>query len=378
MIYALVLIGIAATLYQLLALLASLNHLAGSDCPETALPPVSILKPVSGLDPGFANAIESHASQNYPEFEILFGTADPAEPSLAVIDNCKAAHPNRPISVIHSTSAMPNAKAGILEDLSQHASHSLLLVNDSDISVPPGYLKRVVAPLSDPHVGLVTCLYRAEGQSWASRWEALGIATDFAPSVLVAPLLGVREFGLGSTLVFRAADLKRIGGFQSIGDFLADDYQLAKRITGLALRAVISKAVVTTHLGNDSWKEVWNHQVRWARTIRACRGIAYLGLPLTHATLWAVLCALNGFAGLGGLLFGVRMAAGMTAGIAVLRSGAAARGFFLIPLWDVWAFAVWLAALLQNSVVWRGERIQIDRKGRILRETETRASASGE
>jgi ceramide glucosyltransferase len=241
-----------------------------------------------------------------------------------------------------------------------------MVVNDSDILVPPGYLRRVVAPLTDPQIGIVTCLYRGDGSHWPSRWQALGIATDFAPSVLVAPLLGVREFGLGSTLVFRAEHLRAIGGFRSFGDYIADDYQLAKRVTDLGLRAVVSKVVVETHLAGNTWAGVWRHQVRWARTIRACRGFAYFGLPITHATLWAILCGANGLVGLAWLLFWARIAAGMTAGIAVLRSGPAARYFALIPLWDVWAFCVWVAGALSNTVVWRGKRMRLDRGGRIV------------
>ncbi len=365
MIYALVLIGIAATLYQIFALLASLNHLAAAEPVPAEFPPISILKPVRGLDPKFYEAIVSHAEQDYPEFEILFGVGNPADPAIALIERLISEYPHRPIRLIQTTTVLPNGKVGVLDELATHARHPVLLVNDSDILVPPRYLARVAASLADPRVGIVTCLYRGEGATWPARWESLGIATDFAPSVLVAPLLGVREFGLGSTLVFRAVHLRAIGGFRSFGDYIADDYQLAKRITGLGLRAVISKAVVETHSGENSWGGVWRHQVRWARTIRACRSIAYLGLPFTHGMLWALLCGLNGLVGLAWLLFSARMAAGITAGVAVLRSGVVSRGFMLIPLWDFWAFAVWVTAMAGNTVVWRGERMRLDGEGRI-------------
>jgi ceramide glucosyltransferase len=361
----LVLVALAATLYQIFALLASLLHLASSEPPSSYKPPISILKPVRGLDPHFWEAITSHAEQDYPEFEILFGVTDPGDPAVPLIQKLIAAYPDRTIRLIHTTTDFPNAKAGVLEELSSHARHPVLIVNDSDILVPPRYLERVASPLSDPQNGIVTCLYRGEGDNWPARWESLGIATDFAPSVLVAPLLGVREFGLGSTLAFRAAQLRAIGGFRALGEYIADDYQLAKRLTSLDLRAVISKAVVETHPGDNTWAGVWRHQVRWARTIRACRGVGYLGLPVTHATIWVVLCAWLGFPGLAGLLFSARMAAGMTAGIAVLRSRIATWYFAAIPLWDLWAFQIWVVALLRNTVQWRGERMRLDREGRI-------------
>ena len=174
-------------------------------------------------------------------------------------------------------------------DLASEARHPILIVNDSDISVPAGYIGSVTAPLSDPGVGLVTCLYRAEAHDWPSRLEALAIATDFAPSTLVAGFFGVSEFGLGSTLAFRKSDLDRIGGFHAIADYIADDYQLGRKLHALGLRNVISEVVVSTHLAAGSWLGAWRHQVRWARTIRLSGGAGYAGLPITNASLWAAM-----------------------------------------------------------------------------------------
>ena len=154
----------------------------------------------------------------------------------------------------------------------------MLLVNDSDIVVEPGYLRAVAAPLADPAVGLVTCLYRARAESWPSRWEALGIATEFAPSVLVARLLGVAEFALGSTMAFRAEDLREIGGFAAIADYLADDYQLGRHISALGYRIEFAPVVVETDLGAESWADAWRHQLRWSRTIRVSRPVGLLRL----------------------------------------------------------------------------------------------------
>ncbi len=183
---------------------------------------------------------------------------------------------------------------GALIDLAREARHPILIVNDSDISVPAGYIHDVTAPLADPGIGLVTCLYRAEAHDWPSRFEALAIATDFAPSTLVARLFGVSDFGLGSTLAFRRADLDRIGGFHAIADYIADDYQLGHKLHALGLRNMISEVVVSTRLSSGSWLGAWRHQVRWARTIRLSGGAGYAGLPITYASLWAVIAALFG------------------------------------------------------------------------------------
>src|ERR1700726_4749347 len=251
-----------AAFYQLLALIAALVYRAsGAGCGAGPRPAgVSILKPVYGRDPGFYPAIRSHAIQQYPEFEILFGVHSLDDPASADIQRLIAEFPALPIQLIVCPSQTPNRKAGILADLANEARYPLMIVNDSDITVPAGYLQDVTSPLSDSTIGLVTCLYRAEAYDWPSRFEALAVATDFAPSTLVAPWFGVSEFGLGSTLAFRQADLERIGGFRAIADYLADDYQLGRKLHSLGLRNVISHVVVSTRLSAASWRSAWKHQ----------------------------------------------------------------------------------------------------------------------
>ncbi len=375
-----VLLAVAAAvacIYQLVSLAASLRQMARTETGGDFRPPVSILKPVRGRDPRFYEAIRSHALQDYPEFEILFGVSDPADPAIGDIERLKAEFPERAIRLVVIATAAPNRKVGVLAELAAQARHSVLLVNDSDILVEAGYLRQVVAPLADEGVGVVTCLYRAGAGSLSGRWEALGIATDFAPSVLVAPLVGVREFGLGATLVFRAEDLKRIGGFEALADYLADDYQLARAITCLGKRAVLSKTVVETSLGGEGWSGVWKHQLRWARTIRVSRGGGYLGLPVTHAGLWVALAALAGMWPAAAALAGLRIAAGVAAGWGVLRSPIVMWAWPLIPLWDLWAFAVWCAGLMGRTVEWRGLNLRLNRDGKIAPPTRTSALPPG-
>jgi len=360
------LMALAAAAYQALALAAAVRHLRKKEASPAALPPLSILKPVKGRDPHFYEAIRSQAAQEYPEFEMLFGVSDPADPAVADIERLAREFPGRPVRVVRCSSRAPNRKVGVLMDLAAEARHPLLVVSDSDIRVPPGYLKRIVAELEQPGVGVVTCLYGAVADHWPGRWEGIGIASDFAPSVLVAPWTGVREFGLGSTLCFRAVDLERVGGFATIAGYLADDYQLAKRITGLGLRAVLSKITVETQLGGRTWGEIWRHQVRWARTIRVSRPGGYAGLPVTQASVWAAALALLGYGWAAGGLLALRLLAGVTVGIAVLSNSAVRLHWYLIPLRDLWGAAVWIAGLFGNTVVWRGQRLRLTRDGRIL------------
>ncbi len=268
------------------------------------------------------------------------------------------------VKTVECTTITPNGKVGSLIDLARAARYPILIVNDADIRVEPDYLARVVPPLADPRVGLVTCLYRPEGDTFAARFEGLGVSTDFAPSTLVARLVGVDEFALGATMAFRRTDLDRMGGFQAIADYLADDYQLGHRIHALGLKCVLSDAIVTTRL-SGGWSDVWRHQVRWARTVRVSKFWGYLGLPFTFATVWAAAAALSGSFGLAAALLGSRMLMATVAGWFVLRSPDVPRLWLLIPLRDLFGAAVWVAGLFGHRVYWRGRSLKLDAEGRI-------------
>jgi ceramide glucosyltransferase len=361
--------GIAAG-YQLFAIAACLWHLGRRRLRSASLrlanSPISILKPVRGSDPGFYEAIRSQASQDYPEFEILFGIRDPNDPAAPEIQRLIQNFPSVPIRLIVCSEDAPNGKVGVLMDLAREARHPLFIVSDSDITVPAGYLRDVTAPLADPSIGLVTCLYRAEASDWPSRFEALAIATDFAPSTLVAPFVGVSEFGLGSTLAFRREDLDRIGGFAAIADYLADDYQLGRKLHSLGLRNLISQVVVSTRLSAESWRAAWQHQLRWARTIRLSRGGGYAGLPVTFATFWAAVAAACGLWWIALALLAIRFAMAITSGWFVLASADVWKYCYLIPLRDMWGTAIWAAGLFGDTVEWRGRRLKLNADGKII------------
>jgi len=357
--------ALAAAAYYALAVVAAARWPRSSPSAPAPSPPVSILKPVRGRDPRFWEAIRSHAEQPYPEFEILFGVADAADPALVDIRRLEREYPALPIRTHVVSTTAPNAKAGVLAELARQARHPVLLVNDSDIRVPPGYLAAVVGPLADPEVGLVTCLYRAAAESWPARAEALGIATEFAPSVLVARLLGVAEFALGSTMVFRSSTLAEIGGFEAIFDYLADDYQLGSRIHQRGYHIRFAAVVVETNLGAGGWADVWRHQLRWSRTIRVSRPSGYFGYAITHATFWAGVALAAGHWPIALLTLALRLWAGVWTGAGILGDPKTARDFWLIPLRDLAGFAVWLAGLFGDTVDWRGQKLRLSRNGII-------------
>lgn len=359
-------IGAIAAAYQVFAIVACVRFRSQDNRSLTAAarnrsfghPPVSILKAVRGLDPGFRAAIESHTKLD-GEYELLCGVRSLEDPAVAVLREFPQ------VRVIECTTLTPNQKAGVLMDLARAAKYDTLVVNDADIRVEPDYLTRVTAPLIDPQVGLVTCLYRPEGSTFAARFEGLGVSAEFAPSALVARLVGVEEFAMGSTLAFRREDLERIGGFAAVSQYLADDYQLGAKLHGLGLKCVLSDVIVATHLGG-TWRDVWAHQVRWARTIRVSKFSGYLGLPATFATVWAVAIACGGEWSLALAVLAARMLMAFVSGWMVMRSRDVPRLWFLIPLRDLFGAAVWAAGLFGNSVVWRGQKLHLDKRGRIV------------
>lgn len=359
-----------AAAYQCLAIAAAVRHLqlrnSRKDRSTAFAPGVSVLKPLRGMDPNTYQAFVSQVEQHYPKFEILFAVGDALDPAGLEVERLQRAYPRAPIRLITvGPAAARNAKVGALIELARHARYPVWVVNDSDIRVGPQYLSQIVAPLADPAIGVVTCLYRAKPHNASSAWEALGIASDFMPSTLVAQLLGVREFGLGSTLAFRAADLEQVGGFAALADYLADDYQLAKRITTLGKSAVLSTYTVETALGEATWSGIWWHQVRWARTIRSSKGGGYAGLPLTHAGLWAAIALATGASTPAVALITLRMTSAFLTMCFVLGSQLA-WAFWLAPLWDLYAFGVWLTSYAGRTVRWRDRVLTIDSQGRIL------------
>ncbi len=366
---AIIVLSSAAALYQLLAIIAALSHRRQPPASSPQPPPVSILKPVYGRDPGFYQAIRTHALQQYPEFEILFGIRREDDPAVADLERLMREFPGVAIRMVLCTTPAPNLKVGSLIDLAREARHPILIVNDSDISVPGDYIRDVTAPLADRNIGLVTCLYRAEVHDWPSRFEALAIATDFAPSTLVARMFGVSDYGLGSTLAFRATDLARIGGFQAIADYIADDYQLGHKLHALGMRNVISEIVVSTRVASGSWVGAWRHQVRWSRTIRLSQGLGYLGLPITYASLWVLIAALFGLWWVALPLLAIRFAMAIACGWYLLGARDVWKYCYAIPLRDLWGVAVWGAGLVSRSVVWRDQKLELDGAGKIVSKT---------
>ncbi len=370
---------ISSSIYYLLCLWSAAAFLrerqaAEGARPTQALPPISILKPLKGADPEMYETFRSHCSQDYPEYEIVFGVSDPNDPAIESVKALQQEFPDRRIELIVSPQILgANVKVSNLAQMLDAASYDHLIVNDSDIRVQSDYVRRVTAPLADARVGIVTCLYRGvAGPTLGSRLEALGISTDFCAGVLAARQLegGIR-FGLGSTLAFRRADLEKIGGFASFVDYLADDYELGRRIVELGLKVKLSRVVVETHLPSYDLRGFFAHQLRWARGVRDARPGGYVGLVFTFGLLWALLAlvasggAFWAWSGLTAAL-ALRFAVALAVSQGVLEDYEVLEDVWLIPLRDLFAAGIWIASLSGHTVTWRGDRFLL-KNGRLTR-----------
>jgi ceramide glucosyltransferase len=338
------------------------------------LPPVSILKPVKGTDPEMYLSLRSHCVQDYPGYEILFGISDPNDPALAVVEKLQREFPARTIKLVPCEQKLgANGKVSSLAQMVPEAKHEFLLVNDSDIRVDPDYLRTVMTELQEPDTGVVTCLYRGvSAHTIASNIESLGISTDFMAGVLAAwQLEGGLQFGLGATLAFHRSDLDAIGGFEAIVDYLADDYELGRRICKRNRKVKLSQTVVETLLPAYDFPGFLSHQLRWARTIRAARPSGYVGLLLTFTLPWATLTLLLARgAGWAWVLFviavAMRMSMALAVGKSVLRDKEVLRSWWLIPVRDLLALVVWFQGLFGRRILWRGDVFQL-RRGKLTR-----------
>jgi ceramide glucosyltransferase len=273
----------AATAYALLVLVALFRVRRHHPRAAAIDIPVSVLKPLHGAEPGLYRNLRSFCLQDYPTFQLLFGVRDEADPALAVANRIRQEFPELDIAVVVDARLQGNNyKVSNLANLLRQARHPWLVIADSDIGVGRDYLRCVCAPLAQPRVGVVTCLYR--GRALGGLWSRMGtmfINEWFAPAVRIAQLFGTHAFGFGATLALRRETLDAIGGFESIVDELADDYRLAERVRALGLVTELSDYVVTTDVAEQSAPRLIARELRWMRTIRMLNPLGYAGMVVS-------------------------------------------------------------------------------------------------
>ena len=337
-------------------------------------PPVSILRSLKGLDPQMYPAFRSHCLLDYGEYEVLFGVSDPGDPAVALVEKLQEEFPLRQLRVVHCPEALGlNGKVSNLAQMLPQARYAHIVINDSDILVPRDYLQRVLAPLAESGVGMVTTLYRGvAGKTLASRLEALGLSTDFTGGVLVARAMegGIR-FALGATIATTKTVLGEIGGLEPLADYLGDDYELGARTAATGYRVELADTVVETALPDYGFRDLWAHQIRWARNVKDRRPGQYFGLVVTFALVWAafaVLAAPRAWWTWAVLAIAVivRLTSAIVVGRGVLRDPRVLRDLWLVPVRDFVALAVWIVSYAGNEIEWRGERFRL-RKGKLAK-----------
>lgn len=346
-------------------------------------PGVSLLKPVRGVDFGSYENFASFCTQEYPEYEVLFGVADHTDPAVPLIQRLMAEFPQRRIRLLVGSEELgSNRKVNKLALLAREAQHDVLALTDGDVRVAPEYLREVVAPFVDREVGAVTSFYRGIAEkNLCAELESVGAASDFFAGVLMANWMEGMTFGLGASIVTTKEWVAKIEGFAAIADMHSDDYELGHRIANAGGKVLLSREAVWTMYPAQTVPGFWQHQVRWARTVRLCRPLSFAGLIFTHGLPWALLAALIApepriaAAYLLGYLV-LRLIMAWTVGVWGVGDEVLRRRLWLVPLRDAIYFVVWLASFGSNRIHWGGEEFKME-KGRLV-PAESRQSSVAE
>jgi ceramide glucosyltransferase len=343
---------------------------------EKYLPPVSLLKPVKGVEPGIYQDFASFCYLEYPKYQVIFGLVEKDDPAVSVIERILDEYPDRDIS-LHRVGYeyYPNEKVWILQNLLRKSKYDILIINDADIRVRPDYLRAIVPPLMNPDVGLVTTPYRAimdSNKGLYSLLTSLYINTDFFPAVMVANKLSEIDFGLGATLAIKKEVLTEIGGFEALANLLADDYHLGNKVYKTGYKVALVPYLVDTLVHHQDFQGFFQQQLRWARTLRVCRPWGYFCNIITHGiTASTVFLLLSKFSCVGLVLFLLILITRLVTASRIaskflnLSYGAYYIWIWLLPLRDLLATCFWLLSFLGNTVTWRNSRFVLDRKGRI-------------
>jgi len=364
-------LGVLSSLYWLTVILCVRQVPDRVPSRNTHTPPVSVLKPVLNDDGQLYANLRSFCEQDYPSYEILFGVRSPDDPAVAVVERLIRELPHRELScVVTGAPIGSNRKVSTLEVLGHRARHDILLVADADMRVGRDYLRAVVAPLADPSVGLVTCLYRGVPTGgFASTLGAMFINEWFIPGVVVGTRLARLRNAFGATLVCRREVLSSIKGFAALADYLADDYMMGELISRQDLRVVLAPCLVSNVVVERNLRSLFLHELRWARTFRTVRPLPYACSVVTHGI--PLTCLALAIAGptpvtVTALLANVllrctaRMAVSRYLGLPLRWSTT-----WLVPVRDVLSFALWGLSFLGRQVQWGNERFNVDAEGRL-------------
>jgi len=350
------------------------------------MPPVTVLKPLHGMEPLLEQCLEGFFRQDYPVYELIFGARTEDDPALAVVESLKKKYPHVQTQIVLSGEpAYPNAKVFLMERMETVACHSILVISDSDVRVTADYLKQVVQPFAHNNVGMVTCLYRGvpTGGIW-SRLEALGMSVEMSSGVLVANLLEGMKFALGPTMGIRKGVLDAWGGFSVLGDYCADDFLMGSLTYAAGSQVVLSHHVIDHVVLHCTAGESLLHQLRWMKSSRFSRRLGHIGTGLTFAMPFGLLGLLAGWMsgnwalglGLPGAAFANRVVQSLVVGWGITRDRNSALFCWLYPARDLLGFVLWCGSFFGSEIVWRQERYRLVAGGRMIRKEQPGATGA--
>jgi ceramide glucosyltransferase len=334
-------------------------------------PSFSLLKPLCGVEPGLEENLESFFLQDYPSFEILFAVTDQNDPAVAIVEQLRERFSNIPTQLILTgESTYANPKVYRLKKMSDEARGEILVINDSDTSVSPQYLRQIAAAFASPKTGVVTNLYRGVSDTglW-SKLEALGMSTEFMAGVVVANQLEGMKFALGPSMAIRKKTLRRIAGFEGMANYLADDFLLGYRAFGAGYRVQLSTFVINHHTTSLGFISSFKHRLFWNRSTRFSRPAGYYGQSFTYGLIWALILFLLAQGWSTAILLAAvvltRIWLAYELSTKLLADLQAIRRIWLIPLQDLLGFAAWVGGFLGREIVWRNERFRLHAGGRL-------------
>ncbi|MEH2348994.1 MAG: bacteriohopanetetrol glucosamine biosynthesis glycosyltransferase HpnI [Nostoc sp.] len=336
-------------------------------------PPVSILKPICGIDRDAYENLASFCQQDYPKYQIIFAVRNSQDPCIEVVEKIIQNFSDLDILLIVSDRVIgTNLKVSNLDNAVAKAKYEILVLADSDIRVGTDYLQRVIQPLQDENVGVVTCMYRTLAQGWISTLEAITTTTEFHAGVLVSNIQenGIK-YAFGCTIAIPKKVLEAIGGFEAIADYLADDFQLGYLPVQAGYKVVLSDYIVEHLHESNTLIDVIKRQTRWAFCKRVSRPWGYLGLIFTYGVVTSLLLliATNGST-LGWLALCIcwvtRLVMAWVVGTICLKDPIVKRFFWLVPACDLSSFIIWCFGFIGNTIEWRGQQLKLTKNGKLL------------
>ena len=336
-------------------------------------PPVTILKPVHGLEKNQRESLRSSCLQDYPEFQVVYSVQDLNDPAIPLLKEIQQEFGETKVSVaIENIRVGTNGKINNLLGALPYARHDILVISDSDVSLTPDYLRAIVAPLADPEVGGVCTLYKATcANRWFEKMELLTFNADFIPSVIFSHVSGASKFCIGASLALRRSTLNEIGGLESLSDYLVEDYEIGRRIWTSGKRIDVVPYFVEIVVDYKNFSHWWNHQVYWDQNLRAARPVGFFASIIIRSVPFALFFAalrpgeVSGFTVLAATL-GIRLLT--TAGIMWwgFKDYEGLKSLLLLPLRDVAALVSWFLSFTKRKVLWRGSEFILTRDGRLI------------